>query len=103
MSCTHDELSVVATGVWGCDNCSAPFTLSPVGETGAFETALDAIAGTMSAVLFDYTERIAERYGLRPDAVRTDDTDKHDCEAEGHDRNVAGICIKCGDNPFLGN
>lgn len=102
--CNHSSIEPFTDGEesgWACTSCHMLFI--PAVDVPDLSTTLDAIAGTMSAVLFDYTERIAERYGLRPDAVRTDDTDKHDCEAEGHDRNVAGICIKCGDNPFLGN
>lgn len=91
---------------WVCAECSTHFVPVSAAQLSheTFEVALDAIAGTMSAVLFDYTERMAERYGIQANDVRTDDTG-HDCEADGYGHNYDsdGKCTHCGHSPFLGN
>lgn len=103
-SCSHERLGKVGDGttasIYLCSRCGEPLTMQTMTQE-AFGTALDAIAGTMSAVLFDYTERMQERYGIAPDDVRSDDK-PYDCEADGHVRDHDGICQHCGNNPFLG-
>lgn len=107
LTVTRGEMDRIGT-IWTCTECADQFIPVSVAqkdvdgpEPDAFSIALDAIAGTMSAVLFDYTERMQERYGISPDDVRSDDK-PYDCEADGHVRDHDGICQHCGNNPFLG-
>jgi hypothetical protein len=115
--CQHyrvDAIYAPPNGRWACKSCGAlfvPFDADVAAalegaerEQEVFGTALDAIAGMMSAVMFDYTERMAERYGIRGDDVRTEDTDEHKPESgEPHRYDDKGVCQDCGYTPFLGN
>lgn len=105
MTCKHGTVTrlVYPDGeVWKCDtpNCKAEFipVESLVNERSVYEVALDGIAGTMSAVLWDYSERMNEKYGLKPQ--ETEAAPEDPC-ADGHDRDGNGICRVCNDNPFL--
>lgn len=112
-ACPHKRVTRHGNGhpvEWYCSECELAFW--PEGKDpellkseATFSMALDAIAGTMSAVLFDYSERMNERYGLRPDVVRTDDTHEQSCEdLGGHNIDPQnGTCIRCDHSPFLGN
>lgn len=109
-ACHHLSASLIyaePNGRWKCDGCD--LILAPAFDminVETFQTTLDAIAGTMSAVLFDYSERMNERYGLRPDAVRTDDSEEAPSEPDDghpHSYDDNGVCGHCGHSPFLGN
>lgn len=98
----HDETGSQPSG-WFCQRCHAEFIPAqglpsiPELDPEPLNTMLDAIAGTMSAVLWDFHERAIEKYGI-PVAPETEE----ERECHHSTRNDKGTCINCGHSPFLG-
>lgn len=99
--CEHDIQpgNSMGTGerVYGCVKCGMEFV-----PADALNVALDGIAGTMSAVLWDYSERMHNKYGLAPKEL---DVEPPTCEDQNvpHDYDEDGVCRNCQRSPFLGS
>lgn len=111
--CGHENirkgiLSDTGEAVWGCQDCGLGF--APAGEQQAVLTqTLDSVAATFSAILWDYSERVMEKYGvgtnkdLMPEGQEPP-IDKDECGITvPHDYNGEQQCQNCGFSPFLGS
>lgn len=124
--CEHNHVERTVVGkdaddnpitAWECTNC--PWRFIPAAliqqiaedsskQAAIFDAALDAIAGTMSAVMFDWTERVSEKYGIKGDvpvlSVDPEENAMNDGLSDGHmhawDGN--GKCGHCGASQFVG-
>lgn len=99
--CNHTRVDkAIHEDYWVCQPCGMgflPIDLSQAVVTTT-ESVLDAMAGTMSAVLWDFHERAVAKYGAGV-MPAPDDIDPEDCDHEY--RNGDG-CSKCGHNPYVG-
>lgn len=115
--CKHESVSRVEylpeQGIlWKCDKCNAEFVpASMVGPLVAGQVAqqhgdtLDAMAGTLSAVLWDFHERAVEKYGSEvAAAMEQSEAEGYDFEPDDCPEHIyeGGICIRCGGSKFLG-
>jgi hypothetical protein len=107
-TCPHIEVLRVRDNdelidLWECDNCGIQFIPEKVleEEVAQYGKTLDGIASSFSAILWDFTERAIEKYGqqmLPMEGVE----ELQKCEAGEHKRDDDGLCVVCGDSPFLG-
>ena len=96
-ACAHARVDkAINEDLWACQGCGTQFFPAyAVPNAEVMDTALDAIAGTMSAVLWDFHERAVAKYGadVMPDMPE-------DCDHEFNSGQPR--CTKCGYNPYLG-